>query len=170
MFKRYKEKEVKALVARIKEEYDAVVKSQREAQEELKEENRQLRARLSVLEGQRSEVSAALLRAVAEGERIKQECAAQLDSEKKELSLLAEKCRLLSERLIQQYPDKDDVNEFKTFTDALRSHLGEEVEESVGEDEEDEETGFDMDDVLNPKEPLDLGNLCKELGLMEEDE
>ena len=168
MFKRYKEKEVKALVARLKEEYEGIVKQQKEAAEELKEENRQLRARLSVLEGQRSEVSAALMRAVAEGERIKQESAAQADSEKKELSLLAEKCRLLSERLTLQYPDKDDVNEFKTFTDALRAHLGE--EEESGEEDEEEETGFNMDDVLNPKEPLDLGNLCKELGLMEEED
>ena len=167
MFKRYKEKEVKALVARLKEEYEGVVKQHKEAAEELKEENRQLRARLSVLEGQRSEVSAALMRAVAEGERIKQESAAQADSEKKELSLLAEKCRLLSERLTLQYPDKDDVNEFKTFTDALRAHLG---EEECGEEDEEEETGFNMDDVLNPKEPLDLGNLCKELGLMEEED
>lgn len=166
MFKKYKEKEVRALIAKLKEEYEGIVKRQRDAAEELKEENRQLRARLSVLEGQRGEVSAALMRAVAEGERIKKECAEQANSEKKELSLLAEKCRLLSERLVQQYPDKDDVSDFKTFTDALRSHLGEEVE---GAEEEEEDTGFDMDEVLNPKSPLDLGNLCKELGLMEEE-
>lgn len=166
MTKRYKEKDVKALVARLKEEYEAVVKRQREAAEELKEENRQLRARLSVLEGQRSEVSAALLRAVAEGERIKQECAAQADSEKKELVLLAEKCRILSERLTEQYPDKEDVSEFQTFTDALRAHLGENEES----EQDEEESGFNLDDVLNPKEPLDLGNLCKELGLMEEED
>lgn len=164
--KKYKEKEVTALVSRLKEEYEAVVKRQREAAEELKEENRQLRARLSVLEGQRSEISAALLRAVAEGERIKQESAAQADSEKRELVLLAEKCRILSERLTEQYPDKDDVQEFQTFTDALRSHLGEGEET----ESEEEECSFNMDDVLNPKEPLDLGNLCKELGLMEEED
>ncbi len=161
--KRYKEKEIEALVARLKEDYDAVVRRQREVAEELKEENRQLRARLSVLEGQRSEVSAALMRAVAEGERIKQESLAQTDSEKKELGLLAEKCRILSERLIQRYPDEEDVGDFKTFTDALRARLGE------TEGEEEEEEVFDMDAVLNPKEPLDLGDLCKNLGLMEEE-
>lgn len=164
MLKRYKEKDVKALVERLKKEYDEVVRTQREAQEELKEENRLLKARLSVLEGQRGEVSAALMRAVAEGERIKKESLEQTEGEKKELLLLAEKCRLLSERLLKKYPDEEDCSEFKTFTDALRSYLGEETEE----DEED--TGFDLDEVLNPKEPLDLGNLCKELGLMEEDE
>ena len=164
MFKRYSEKEVKALVARLKEEYEGVVKRQREAAEELKEENRLLRARLSVLEGQRSEVSAALMHAVAEGERIKQESVAVADSERKELLLLAEKCRLLSERLTNKYPDEEDCSDFKTFTDALRTYLGEKVES-----EEEESSEFDIDDVLNPKQPLDLGELCKELGLMEED-
>ena len=32
------------------------------------------------------------------------------------------------------------------------------------------ETKFNMDDVLNPKENLDLEELCKELGLMDEAE
>ena len=165
MLKRYKKKDVEALVQRLKEEYEAVVKRQREAAEELKEENRYLRARLSVLEGQRSEVSAALMRAVAEGEKIKQESAAQVDSEKKELLLLAEKCRLLSEQLTKRYPDQEDVREFETFTNALREHLGKTTNE-----EDEEESGFNMDDVLNPKEPLDLGNLCRDLGLMEEED
>ena len=165
MFKRYKEKDVQALVARLKEEYEGVVRSLRETMEEMKEENRLLRARLSVLESQRSEVSAALMRAVKEGERIKEESAGEVESERKELLLLAEKCRILSERLLQKYPDEEDCAEFKTFTDALRSHLGEKVEE----EQEEEETGFNLDDVLNPKEPLDLGDLCKELGLMEEE-
>lgn len=164
MFKRYSEKDVQSLVARLKEEYDGVVKKQREAFEELKEENRHLRARLSALEGQRGEVTAALVRAVAEGERIKRESSLEADGERKELMLLAEKCRLLCDRLCAKYPDEEDVGDFKTFTDALRSHLG------LGETEEEEESGFNMDDVLNPKEPLDLGNLCKELGLMEENE
>ena len=35
-------------------------------------------------------------------------------------------------------------------------------------DEEDEEDTLDMDEVLAPKQPLDLGKLCKDLGLMED--
>ena len=35
---------------------------------------------------------------------------------------------------------------------------------------EEEETGFNLDDVLNPKGDLDLAKLCKNLGLMDEDE
>ena len=55
MFKLYSAKEVRALVQRLKEEYDGVLKRQRELTEEIREDNRRLRARLSVLEGQRGE-------------------------------------------------------------------------------------------------------------------
>lgn len=53
MFKMYSAKEVRTLVQRLKEEYDGVLKRQREVTEEIREDNRRLRARLSVLEGQR---------------------------------------------------------------------------------------------------------------------
>ena len=36
--------------------------------------------------------------------------------------------------------------------------------------EGEEETGFNLDDVLNPKGKLDLEKLCRSLGLMEEEE
>lgn len=157
MFGLFSEKDVRKLIERLREEYDGVVRRQRESCEELKEENRQLRARLSVLEGQRGEVSSALMRAVAEGEKIKEESAKETENERKELGLLAEKCRLLSESLLKRFPDEEDVQSFAAFTDELKLRLG-------GE----EETGFNMEDVIAPKEPLDLEKLCRELGLMEE--
>ena len=89
MFKMYSAKEVRTLVQRLKEEYDGVLKRQREVTEEIREDNRRLRARLSVLEGQRGEVSEALMRAVAEGERIKKEGNEQAENDRKELRLLA---------------------------------------------------------------------------------
>ena len=42
--------------------------------------------------------------------------------------------------------------------------------EALGETSEEEEDGLDMEEVLAPKQPLDLGKLCKDLGLMEEGE
>ncbi len=158
MQKKYSAKEVRTLVERLKEEYDAVLKRQREVTEEIREDNRRLRARLSVLEGQRGEVSAALMRAVAEGERIKKEGSDQAENDRRELKLLADKCRLLSDRLTANYPDEEDVKDFQDFTHTLLVYLG-------GEEEQE----FDMEEVLNPKYPLDLSKLCKELGLMEED-
>ena len=158
MLRRYSAKEVRALVARLKEEYDAVLKRQREVTEEIRADNRRLRARLSVLEGQKGEVTEALMRAVAEGERIKKEGSEQAESDRRELRLLADKCRLFLDKLSAKYPDEEDVKDFEAFTHTLLVYLGEEDEEPV----------FDMDEVLNPKYPLDLGKLCKELDLMDD--
>lgn len=160
MQKKYSAKEVQTLVERLKEEYDRVLKRQREVTEEIREDNRRLRARLSVLEGQRGEVSEALMRAVAEGERIKKEGNEQAENDRRELRLLAEKCRLLCDRLNAKYPDEEDVSDFQDFTHSLLVYLGE---------EEAEEPEFNMEEVLNPKYSLDLSKLCKELGLMDED-
>lgn len=159
MFKLYTEKDVKTLVTRLREEYEGVVRKQRIASEEIKEENRKLRARLSVLEGERENVSSALLRAEAEGERIRKESSLEAENGRKELCLLSEKCRLLLDRLLAKYPDEEDVKDFRAFYDELKRRIG----------EEEEEPAFDMDAVLAPKEPLDLGKLCKDLGLMEDD-
>ena len=84
----------------------------------------------------------------------------QAENDRKELRLLAEKCRLLCDRLTAKYPDEEDVSDFQAFTHSLLVYLGE---------EEQDEPEFDMEEVLNPKYPLDLSKLCKELGLMEED-
>ena len=51
-----------------------------------------------------------------------------------------------------------DVQAFSAFVERLRDAA----------DEEDEEDTPDMDEVLAPKQPLDLGKLCKDLGLMED--
>lgn len=161
MFGLYTEKDVKRLVSRLREEYDDVLATQKNTTEELKEQNRVLRARVLELENERGSVSEAIVKAVAEGERIKRESAAAAENERRELVLLAEKCRLLSDRLLKKYPDGEDVAAFASFVDELHLSLG---------DEPEEESGFNMDDVLAPKEPLDLGKLCKELGLMEDEE
>ena len=57
-----------------------------------------------------------------------------------------------------KYPDAEDVKAFSDFVEALQSEASE------------EEDVLDMDEVLAPKYPLDLGKLCKELGLMEDKE
>ena len=61
---------------------------------------------------------------------------------------------------MQKYPDEEDTQAFAAFVESLSGVLGEEEEES----------GLDMDEVLAPKQPLDLGKLCKDLGLMEDGE
>ncbi len=160
MFGLYTKKEVSRLVRRLRDEYDEALRQQKSAAEELKENNRQLAARVLEMESERGNVSAALIRAVEEGERIKRESAASADGERAELALLAEKCRLLLKTLTAKYPDSEDVREFSAFVEDLRARFG---------DTREEDGVLDMEEVLAPKQPLDLGKLCKDLGLMEED-
>ncbi len=160
MFGLYRTKTVKKLAERLRAEYGVALARQKEAAAELKEQNRLLQARVLQLESERVGVSDALTHAVAEGERIKEEGKAAAENERRELKLLAEKCRLLLDKLVKKYPDSEDAEALEAFLEELRQTLG---TESV-------ESGFDMDEVLSPKEPLDLGKLCKELGLMEDDE
>ena len=157
MFKKYSEKDVKALVHKLKEEYDQAVRTGREAFDELKEENARLLARIAVLEKEREGVKDALVNAEKAGEKIKENVEAEAENKSRELILLAEQCRVLLARLNQKYPDEADVKDFNAFCDALyeKLHLTRESE-----------SGFNMDDVLAPKQPLDLEKLCRELGLM----
>ena len=159
MLRWYSEKDVKKLVMRLKEEYDGVLARSRAAQEEIASENRVLRARVLELEGERGNVSQALITASREGERLIREGALAAENERKELVLLAEKCRLLSDRLLKKYPDEEDVTEYAAFCDELRTRLG-----GV------ETSGFDLEEVVSPKQPLDLEKLCRDLGLMEDGE
>ena len=154
----YSKKDVEKLVDRLREEYEEALRTQRQAAEELKEENRNLAARVSQLEAERATVADALIDAVKAGERIRKESEEAAANGGKELSLLIAKCRLLSGNLMAKYPDAEDVKAFSDFVEALQSEASE------------EEDVLDMDEVLAPKYPLDLGKLCKELGLMEDKE
>lgn len=154
----YTSKDVQKLVRRLREEYDAVLKRQQEAAMELKAQNRILLARVSQLETERESVSDAIVHAVAEGERIKRECALETENERKELVLLAEKCRALGDKMSEN-PDTGDAEAYSVFLRKLHDAL---------EDKQDAEE-FNMDEVLSPKEPLNLEQLCMDLGLMEDD-
>lgn len=154
----YTEGRVKRLVVRLKEEYDKAIAAQRAALAALKEENRALKARLLRLEGERQEVADAMVLAVRERQRLEETAAADAENGARELALLAEKCRRLAGELSEKYPEAEDVAAFSAFTAELCGAAG-----------EPEETGFNMDDVIAPKKPLDLGKLCRGLGLMEED-
>lgn len=63
--------------------------------------------------------------------------------------------------------DNRPVRNSKTGRFEPRKKIDEYVEEQTAVTE-DEETGFNLDDVLNPKHELNLEKLCKELGLMDE--
>lgn len=157
MLKFFTEKDVKTLVARLKEEYGKAYERQRAQIDELKEENRRLAARVSELESDRAFVGEALTHAVAESDRIVAEGTEVARSKSRELMRLTEQCRTLCARLTEKYPDEEDVRRFTAFTQSLQRELG------LTEQEE----ALDMNLILNPGE-LDLEQLCRELGLMED--
>ena len=84
MFGLYTKRDVQALVRRLRAEYDEALRSQKAAGEEIKAENRALAARVSELERERGSVATALVRAVEEGERIKQEGARAAENGQRE--------------------------------------------------------------------------------------
>ena len=161
MLRLYTEKQVQKLIARLKQQSERAMQLQLERAEELREENRTLRARLSEIEVERGRIADVLLKAEREGERIVREREKEQENSLREALLLSQKCAELSARLNERYPDEADVQEFAAFVTQLKAALG--------ENPLDEETGFNMDDVIAPKYPLDLGKLCKDLGLMEEE-
>ncbi len=156
MFRFYSEKDVKTLVARLKSEYGEALARHREAEEALKEENRELRARLSLLEGERDGAISAFSAAERERTRARREGENATEARRRELDLLIAKCRLMLDRMNAKYPDTEDAAAFRAFA----AELG------IADEEEDEP--FDLEAVTAPKEPLDLEKLCRELGLMED--
>lgn len=156
----YSGRRVKKLITRIQREYGAALEEKQREMGLLKEENRMLEARVLKLEEERGSVADALIFASKARETLSEEQKKAQENENRELKLLADKCRRLSETLQEKYPDREEVAEFSRYTEELRRGLGE---------EEAEDTGFNMDDVIAPKQPLDLGKLCRDLGLMEED-
>lgn len=159
LFKLYTEKDVKKMMAKLKAEYDETLQKHREAAEAVKEENRNLRARVLELEGERSGALAVMSLAEREKERAKREGEAVTEAERRELALLSEKCRTMLRRLQAKYPDEEEIASFAAFC----AELGQAPEEE-------EESGFDLEEVTSPKGPLDLEKLCRDLGLMEDDE
>lgn len=141
-------------------EYEKTIGSLRRETEELKRENGALKAQVLSYEEERKSVAEALIRAVRDGERLKAEISSERENEGRETALLAAKCRSLAAELLRKYPDAEDVKTFSAFTERLLLELGEEPAESE----------FPMDEVVAPKQPLDLAKLCKDLGLMEDDE
>ncbi len=159
MFGLYTKKKVKKLTAELKAEYEETLQKQRETAEELKAENRTLQARVLELENERSGAIAAFQAAERERGMVREEGERTLENDRRELALLKQKCRLMLQNLQEKYPDEEDARSFAAFM----AELGEEAEEE-------EDTGFNLEDVTAPKGPLDLKQLCLDLGLTEDDD
>ena len=187
MAKKLSQKETEKLIGGIREAYEAKIRQLNYRIDSLNVENRNLRASLAELKNKESKVGRAIVSAEEKGEEIVRLYRMTAETELKTLRLFSEKWKKLAEQMIGVFPDKE-AEKYIEFADDLAALLGkeegyflapeaEEREENFDPKaiigrymEDEEETGFNLDDVLNPKGELDLAKLCRGLGLMDDPE
>lgn len=192
MRRKFKQQEVEKLISELRETYENKIRQLETRNEGLVSENRTLRASLAELKNRENKVGKAIVDAEAKGEEIKEFYRMSAETEWKTLQLFAEKWKKLAEQMEGVIP-KGDAEKYAKFADDLAALLGKDkgapiLKEAAREEpsereeafdpkavigkyiESEEETGFRLEDVLNPKGELDLARLCRGLGLMDDKE
>ena len=188
MAKKFTQQEVEKLIAGLREAYDIKIRQLNYRLEGLVGENRSLRASLAEYKNKENKVSRAIVAAEEKGEEIKAFYRMSAETEWKTLRLFADKWRRLAAQMEELYPGAE-TRKYAVFADNLAALLGRSrAFAPQGEDaaaplptetfdpkaviekyvEGEEETGFNLDDVINPKGELDLEKLCRNLGLMDD--
>ena len=191
MAKKFTQQETEKLIAGIREAYEIKIRQLNYRLDGLVSENRSLRASLAEYKSREGRVGRAIVAAEEKGEEIRELYRMSAETELRTLRLFADKWKKLAAQMAEVFP-KGEAEKQKGFADDLAALLGQErfalpedaeappapaaegkfdpkavIEKYV---EGEEETGFNLDDVLNPKGKLDLEKLCRSLGLMEEEE
>ncbi len=193
--KKYKKTEVESLINAEIVEYEGKINALKERIQELISENASLKGELLVYKDKDAEISSALKNAQIKAQEIEKRAEKRYSAEIIALKAFSDKWKGYFTYLNQKYPMYPAVSEAKALYDEIeKCVLGEMIskdvvfyvdkllnEKKVKINEgvfnpkgkineyisETSENGFNLDDVLNPGE-LDLGDLCKELGLTEE--
>ena len=193
MAKKFTQRETEQLIAGIREAYETKIRQLQYRLDGLVAENRSLRASLSEYKHKENRIGRAIVAAEEKGEEIRAFYRMSAETEWKTLQLFAEKWKSLAEQMAGLIP-QGEAERYAEFADSLAALLGKsghyfapeqprsEEEEASPEEEPfdpkavigkymdgEEETGFNLDDVINPKGVLDLEKLCRSLGLMEDD-
>ena len=191
MAKKFTQQETEKLIAGIREAYEIKIRQLNYRLDGLVSENRSLRASLAEYKSREGRVGRAIVAAEEKGEEIRELYRMSAETELRTLRLFADKWKKLAAQMAEVFP-KGEAEKYAGFADDLAALLGKE-RFALPEEEEappapvaegkfdpkaviekyvegEEETGFNLDDVLNPKGKLDLEKLCRSLGLMEEEE
>lgn len=191
MAKKFTQQETEKLIAGIREAYEIKIRQLNYRLDGLVSENRSLRASLAEYKSREGRVGRAIVAAEEKGEEIRELYRMSAETELRTLRLFADKWKKLAAQMAEVFP-KGEAEKYAGFADDLVALLGKE-RFALPEEEEtspapaaegkfdpkaviekyvegEEETGFNLDDVLNPKGKLDLEKLCRSLGLMEEEE
>ena len=187
--RKYKRKEVSAMVDAYKGQYENLILEYRTRISELLKENSKLTTRVEEMSSKEPLVIAMLERAEKTSLEILEKAELQYSLEMERLKKFVENWNEYFKHLEEKYPlypttkkaidIKDKVNAFSKKSNAKKA-----IEEIGGMIEEEKsfnpkqkikdyvvatsDNGFNLDEVLNPGK-LELEDLCKELGLIEEE-
>ncbi len=186
MAKKITQQEAEKLIAGIREAYEIKIRQLNYRLEGLTAENRSLRASLAELKSREGKVGKAIVAAEEKGEEIVRLYRMSAETELNTLRLFAEKWKRLAGQMAGAIPESE-AKKYADFAENLSALLGKErgrfgVSDANAAEQEsfdpkaviekyvegEEETGFNLDDVINPKGELDLEKLCRNLGLMDD--
>ena len=182
MAKKFTQKETEQLIAGIREAYETKLRQLQYRLEGLEGENRSLRASLAEMKEREGQIGRAIVHAEGKGEEIKEFYRLSAETEWRTLKLFCDKWRALAASMAGGIPAAEQ-KKYAGFADDLAALIGRRKAQFVPAAEEEtfdpkaviekyvegeEESGFNLDDVLNPKGKLDLEKLCRNLGLMDD--
>lgn len=184
--RKYKRKEVSGIVNVLKREYTAQLVKYKEKVVELAKENTYLKTELEELDNKERLISSALIKAEKSAFEFEQQAKVNYDLEMERLKRFASKWDEYFRELMDKYPLYPKVKQACEIIDKVSS-CENNNEQTIKDVEKvfdknapfnpkgkiydyisaTSDNGFNMDEVLNPGE-LELEDLCKELGLIED--
>ncbi len=192
--KKYKKEEVEVLLSSCKIQYESELKSHCEKEAELVEQNRKLFVELSAYREKDEMISASLISAQSQAKEILDDANRKCELELEHLKDFSRRWKGYFEYISEKYPHYEALKEaqdvYKKMSSILSTKRGKGaingVEKVLAEksniitnrlfDPKEKindyiaatsDNGFNLDEVLNPGE-LKLEDLCKELGLIDE--
>lgn len=193
--KKYARKEVESLIDAVSREYEEKLSAQKARIAELVKDNSDLRVELDSYMQKDKQISAAIKRAEEYADEVKRKTDDQYLLATERISAFLEKWSAYFDHLKEKYPMYPVVQEAVKLKDKIRKIIGNKDAQTViyTADREissvknakkatfnpkekiadyiaaTESNGFNMDEVLNPG-ALKLEDLCKELGLLTEND
>ena len=188
--RKYKRQQVIAMVEAYRNEYETKLREYKSLISQLSNKNAELNAEIDRLKGKEGLVLSTLERAEKTAVEIKEQAELQYAIEIERLNRFVSDLEKYFDEIKEKYPSSTKIKKAINVKDQLKKGLKEKkgkalLDELDGITKDQkrfdpkskikdyivatESGGFNMDDVLNPGD-IKLEDLCKELGLMEENE
>ena len=188
--RKYKRKTVSLMLDAYKAQYDNLILELRGRISQLASENKALNEKINEFKDREKLIISTLERAELHANQLVQQAEIEYSLEMQRLSNFSKSWDTFFNNLKEKYPNDKTVQKAISLKEKVEKNSNSktskntinELEELVKEKEKfnpkqkikdyivaTSDTGFDMDQVLNPGK-LELGDLCKELGLIEEND